>query len=469
MIMNNRVKNMMWLISLLSTANAYALTPAKEVPGPAQTKSATVPQTAKSSARQKLITSAAELIKKGFAADAYDLLTPYQSEMAGDPDFDYLLGIAALDTGKPNEAIFALERALAVRPNHLQARAEIARAYLAAGEVAAAKQEFETVQKQNPPKEVNETIAKYLGIIEADRSGKKTILQGYMELAVGYDSNVNTATSNRQVAIPYFSGATLTLNDAGVATSDTFATLGAGMNVRHELTPQWAVLGGANVFQRNNATQQTFNNGNGDANLGINLNDGNNNYLVMLQLQSFILNSVTYRNATGMTGQWQRTLASGSQINSYLQYSSLAYPTQTYRNADRYVLGSAYATTLSGDSAPVVYVGGYLGTEQPLQSGLSYLASSFYGIKMGGEMKLNTQFSLLASSSLESRMNEGADLLFQVKRNDTQFDLKVGVNYFPAKKWTIGSSLAYTNNNSNIIINKYDRTMLSFNLRRDFN
>ena len=62
------------------------------------------------------------------------MLAPEQSNAAGDPDYDYLLGIAALDSGKPNEAIFALERVLAVKPNHLQARAEIARAYFATGE-----------------------------------------------------------------------------------------------------------------------------------------------------------------------------------------------------------------------------------------------------------------------------------------------------------------------------------------------
>lgn len=92
--------------------------------------------------RQKLLQDADRLIKAGKADEAYALLEPEQSRRAGDPDYDYLLGIAALDSGRSTEAIFALERVLAVRPKHLQARAEIARAYLASGEKAAAKQEF---------------------------------------------------------------------------------------------------------------------------------------------------------------------------------------------------------------------------------------------------------------------------------------------------------------------------------------
>ncbi|MDX8385278.1 MAG: tetratricopeptide repeat protein, partial [Gallionella sp.] len=144
--------------------------------------------------RNQLIATATKLLNEAKFGEAYALLVPYQSKLAGDSEFDYLLGIAALDIGKPNEAIFALERVLAVSPNHLQARAEIARAYLAVGEIAASKQEFETVQNQNPPEEVKATIQKFLAIIESNKSSKKTAFSGYVEAMVGNDSNVNNAT-----------------------------------------------------------------------------------------------------------------------------------------------------------------------------------------------------------------------------------------------------------------------------------
>src|SRR5262245_35754856 len=78
---------------------------------------------------------------------AYNLLAPLQSQRAGDPDYDYLLGVSALDLGKNTEAVFALERVLAVRPDHAAARAQIARAYFALKETEAAKREFENVKK----------------------------------------------------------------------------------------------------------------------------------------------------------------------------------------------------------------------------------------------------------------------------------------------------------------------------------
>ena len=74
-------------------------------------------------AKQKIILNAHALVKAGKFSEAYQLLLPYQTDYAGDTDYDYLLGIVALDSGKPTEAIFALERVLAVNPGHLQARA----------------------------------------------------------------------------------------------------------------------------------------------------------------------------------------------------------------------------------------------------------------------------------------------------------------------------------------------------------
>jgi Flp pilus assembly protein TadD len=76
-----------------------------------------------------LLLQAKQQLDNGNAQEAYNLLIPLQSTRAGDPDFDFLLGSAALALGKNTEAVFALERVLAVQPNSAPARALIARAY----------------------------------------------------------------------------------------------------------------------------------------------------------------------------------------------------------------------------------------------------------------------------------------------------------------------------------------------------
>lgn len=433
-------------------------------------ESAEARRQAEAGARQKLLQDADKLIKSGNAVDAYALLVPEQSKRAGDPDFDYLLGIAALDSGKPNEAIFALERVLAVNPKHLQARAEIARAYFATGEKDAARQEFQAVQSQSPPKEVNATIQRYLDAINQGNGGESTTLSGYLETAIGSDSNVNSATGSNQVAIPAFGGAVATLNSSGVETRDSFLNVSGGGSARHALTADWSIFGGANINERMNATQHIFNTGLIDGNVGLGYTNAEDSYSAALQLQNFEVDNNSYRNGAGMTWQWQRNLKnSSSQVSSYFQFTDLTYPGQSIRDANRYVLGLAYAGVLGGSNAPAVYLGGYAGEEKVKQSDVPYLGDKLYGLRTGGELNIYAQTKLFGSVSIESRNYGGDDPLFLVTRKDTQTDLKVGVNYVMAKVWTLTPQISYTNNKSNIVISDYKRSMISIGLRRDFN
>src|SRR3954464_11748729 len=132
---------------------------------------------------------AKRLIEQKKGQEAYELLLPQEGARAGNPEFDYLLGISALEVGENERAVFALERVLAVQPNNHVARAEIARAYFAMGEKDTARKEFETVRQQTIPAEAKATIEKYLSAIAAS---DVTQITGYVELGVGYDSNVNS-------------------------------------------------------------------------------------------------------------------------------------------------------------------------------------------------------------------------------------------------------------------------------------
>ncbi|MEC8148159.1 MAG: tetratricopeptide repeat protein, partial [Pseudomonadota bacterium] len=80
------------------------------------------------------IEQAQGLIDSGQAEEAIKLLRPLQPQFEGVPAFDYVFGIACIDTGRNVEAIFALERVVDNLPEHGPARAELAKAYLALGE-----------------------------------------------------------------------------------------------------------------------------------------------------------------------------------------------------------------------------------------------------------------------------------------------------------------------------------------------
>ncbi|HEX7465071.1 MAG TPA: tetratricopeptide repeat protein, partial [Usitatibacter sp.] len=80
-----------------------------------------------------MLENARRLLAAGNPKQAYAELSAVQDKMTGMPEFDYLLGVAALDSGKTEDAIIAFERVLAVVPNHAGAQMDLARAYYATG------------------------------------------------------------------------------------------------------------------------------------------------------------------------------------------------------------------------------------------------------------------------------------------------------------------------------------------------
>ena len=88
------------------------------------------------------------------------LLSPEETRLAGNPLFDYLYGVAALDTGRLSNAIFALQRALAVSPSFSGARLELARAHYDAGNPSLARPLFERLLEEDPPDGVRAVVAR---------------------------------------------------------------------------------------------------------------------------------------------------------------------------------------------------------------------------------------------------------------------------------------------------------------------
>ncbi len=175
---------------------------------------------------------AESLLAAGDAQRAWELLQPLAAEYSGQAYFDYLLGVAALDTGRTSEAIFSLERAAAAAPQFSGARLELARAHFDAGELDEARGLFTVLLTENPPPGVRDVIDKYLAAIAAGPATPPSRFSPYAELWVGHDSNANGATDDQQ-----FLGFTLTPEN--VALDTPFWEAGAGFN--------WTVPRSANV------------------------------------------------------------------------------------------------------------------------------------------------------------------------------------------------------------------------------
>jgi tetratricopeptide (TPR) repeat protein len=405
------------------------------------------------------------------AKAAYELLAPLQSERAGDPEYDYLLGVAALDLGRNTEAVFALERVLALQPNNAPARAQIARAYFNLKETETAKREFETVKGQGVPDDVRISIDRYLDAIDRIADTEGLSARFFLEFTSGYDSNVNGATAINEVAIPAFGNVPFRLDALSVETPDWFFSAAAGIAVRNPLGEALALVGGVSAYKRVNVEEDVFDTGYIDGYLGLTHKVARDTFTLVGQGNAFLVNDPIYRHAyreaLGGTLQWTHDFNARNQMTAYLQYAALRYPEQAPRDADRYIAGVGYAHAFRGGDASA-YLGLYGGAENARDNAFEYLGFDLAGLRLGGQKGLSERLYLFGSASVELRRAQGTDPFFQVEREDEQYTASLGLNYLLPREWRLSPQVTYLHNSSNIEINEYDRWQGFVSLRRDW-
>ena len=405
------------------------------------------------------------LLKRSDARAAYALLLPLESQRAGDPEYDYLLGIASLDAGDAERAVFALERVLALQPDNAVARAEIARAYYALGEREQARREFRTVRAQAIPEEAKATVDRFLSAIAA---AETTRIGGSLELGLGYDTNVNGATGSSTIAIPAFGGAAFTLDPTLTERGDQFHSFAAGLNFTRKLSLPWSLVGGLAAAMRLNTDARRFDTDTVDGNLGLRYSRGLDAVTLAAQAQYFAIDTQGYRDTAGLVAQWQHSIDERTQASLFGQHAQLRYVTQPVRDADRSIVGLAYAQAFRGDYSPAIFASLYGGAEKELDAAFPHLGHRPAGVRLGGQLRMGRGWSLFASVSHERRKYGGTEPLFLVRREDRQTDANAGLSYLWRPGTTVLAQLTHTDNQSNVVLNDFDRTVLSMSLRFNF-
>lgn len=414
------------------------------------------------------VDDAAALLEAGRPQAAYDLLLPLEAANAGTVDYDLALGRAALETGHLTRAIFALERVLAVAPDHGPARLLIGRAYFEAGETQAAEESFSQVRgAPDLPREVQMGIDRYLEALRRDAS--PTTWSGFAKVGFGYDSNVTAGTGDESVFIPLFAGVA-TLSPGGREQQSWFADTAAGLGVEHRVDDTWAFLAGAGVSQRTNFRQSQMDTVAYDGSLGLSGTFGKTVVQVGPLAQRQLVDGDHYRDVFGGTVQVRHAFSDTTVGGAYVQHLLLSYKGgQDFRDARRTVVGINAAHVLAdGDWQPVVFGQAYVGGENADRGGQGHLGNGFGGGRVGVELTPAEDLRWVTTLSGERRMHDDDDPLFLTTRRDTQVGIATAVTYTLHSGLSITPEIAYTDQGSNIAINDYSRTTATVSFRYQF-
>ena len=350
----------------------------------------------------------------------------------------------------------------------MRARAEIARAYFQLGELDTARSEFEAVKQQGVPPQVAEALQRFLSAIDQSKDGNRRQLRAYIEVGLGYDSNINSATDQRNIAVPAFSGLIFTLSDAGIEDSDGFGSLSAGFAGSHPLYGQIDIVGGGNIAKREHFSDDDFETSSVDAHAGIGYTRGLDAFTLALQGETFLVDNHAFRNAYGVVGGWNRELDARTRASAFMQIFGLDYPGQDQRDAMRYVGGAGLSHAFDVAFAPVIFTSAYAGTEDERRSDVPHLGHDLYGFRVGGELSVAPAVRAFGGISLEFRDYGGPEPAFLKTRDDNRYHFRIGLNYRPGPAWLASAQVSYVNNVSNIVVNDYDRVLFAVTLRRDF-
>lgn len=419
-------------------------------------------------ARDAELAEAEKLIRSGDYKAAYQLLEPLESSHAGEVNYDYLLGVSAVESGNVSRGVFALERVLAISPEHKDARAEMAKAHYMLGERDASKAEFNNVLQQNPDEATQTAIRKLLTEIQKIE-GTTTSFGAFLEFGLGLDSNVNSATSINSVSVPALGGLLISLDQSARKRSDSFLQFAGGLSFRHPLSQEMAVFASASTTNRINNSESEFDTASTDFSLGLEIRPNQDNQLMLtLQDSHFDLDGEDFRRAYGATAQWLHTLDPRNQIGFFAQYSGLQYDNNQIRNADRTIVGMNAGHAFQSTLAPVVFASVYGGREDARRGAFDFLSQDITGLRLGGQMRLAARWQGYATMGYELRNYEDRDPAFLVSRKDHQYDATLGVKFTPAQNWAIRPQISHMKSDSNIRLNDFERTMLSVVVRKDF-
>lgn len=407
------------------------------------------------------------LVKAGRYADAYQLLEPLEDRLAGDIKYDYLLARSALETNRPSKASFIYERILAVEPNYVGVRLEMGRAYLALGDYARAKLEFEAVLRfENLPPGLREQALVYGKAAEDFISGKKTVTNAYLEYAFGYDSNPASATKFNPIDIA--GGNLFEVPAAGLKRSDHYNGLVFGGEVVRTLPAGFSAFLGADGRSRvyNNVDLADFYSL--DGRTGIGYTQGAHNLRLSITGGGFYLDDNRTRDAAGAGLDYRYLATKSDQVTLAVSTNKFKFMQET-QATNNFRLDQGSVGWLHGtDSGRGVFGLTALGGLETATGGRPDGGKHFYGGRFVYQTAFTDTTGVFLVGGVQRSKYSQVNAGFDLTRQDRLYDATLGVTWAFAKGWSLRPQVVRIRNKSNIQLFEFDRTDASLNIRLDF-
>lgn len=433
-------------------------------------------------------------MQQGKLQEAYAVLEPLEFAQAGNIEFDYLLGVAALSVGKPERATIALERAVAVNPNYGDVRLRLAIAYYSSGDMERARPLFATVQEQGQTAEEKTNATQYLAAIKQqdearaleEKKAHQPYLLGSLEYGIGHDSNITSVpTEYAQGYAESLVGYPLP-SPVPSGISDRFSMLNGNIEGRVPFanagTYGYVSFDSANRVHAANSMMNSYTN---TVKGGVNLQSGLHTYRFDLSRREYRqLGTAASQNVTSnstqfsVAGDARFTLGDRDYLALSLQYNTPRYPSSDTQDTNQIVVGTNYTHIFPVTGSPMIYLALNHTRDKAVRESvpLSVAVTTTDVSRISNALIAYTQYTVVESTDITamwmtSRRNDSKPFARSNVQEYGKDDMRVmmlGVNWRPAKDWTVKPQLMKIRNMSNIPLYAFQKTEVTVSVKREF-
>lgn len=433
-------------------------------------------------ANPALLRDAQQLLAANNPKQAYIILVAQQDQLSGSVEFDYLFGVAALDSGKIDEAITAFERVLQMEPKNAGARMDLARAYFTAGSLDLAEANFLELRESNPPAAALIAIDKYLAAIRERRAQNGNVFSAWGETALGYDSNITGVPTDFTSAVAAaFNITGISPTGNSVKRKAPYLAAAVGADYAYALKAGWAAFVGGEARGRAYRHETDFNSVSGETRIGaswaggphqLRLTGGYNRFKQdglapgdpkPTNDRSTVLASTDYRFAFN----------DRQQVNFGVAGTRVKFLTNIIEDFNAVTLSAGYLQAFDRTGAPIWQFSSYYSRDdavRKLADGISDKSKRIAGVRSYFQYSMTDKLAWFNGLGYSRRSDKSAF----ARATEVEFgrdrlsDLTLGVMWRFQQKCSMRAQWAASRNDSNIAIYEYTRHEVSSSIRCDF-
>nr|CRH04779.1 Protein of unknown function [Candidatus Magnetococcus massalia] len=398
------------------------------------------------------------------AQETFDKLAALEQRLAGEVDFDYLFGLAALKAEKPAYAVLALERVILTDPGHDDAKLALATAYLRSGDLIRLQDILQAIDPNLLSPSARTTWQQLLqqltllSSLHSRSQNRAPSWQGTLRLSLGYDDNVSSGVAAEELTSMWW----LSSSDIESMTrkSDIYTQLQGTLQYRHPLGDGLTAHASGLVEQR--LLRQADEEADSHLKLGAGLQwkRGEQSLLGHLAWSTLWQPDSKPIHRPSLLLQWQQRWSRSQQSALFGQSTYIDYQEDRSQNAWQWLVGVSHRQLLSlprpGSRLRLGLHSGHYSPEAASQAANDY---KMFGLSLNGETPLQKdKLWLFARSALERRLYE-ADSSGHAQR-DTRLDLGTGLLWRVDKQHDITLRLDHNQTHSTSVTDRTTQLVL---------